>query len=72
MITEGLIISYIFSAILCVIAYKLKSLPCMFISSLGWTISALMTWQQVEELLPMGLLFMLAAAQFFLVNPEAN
>jgi hypothetical protein len=55
---------------LTVLAVKMRSLPVIFISSVGWTICGLQIWQQTEEVLPMLLVFMLAVAQFMLINKE--
>lgn len=60
------------SLALTILAVRMRSLPIMFISSLGWLISALQVYQQLDEMLPMGLLLMLAFGQFFLVNPETT
>lgn len=58
----------IISAVLTLLAYKMQSMPIIFISSLGWMISGLQVWQQTTEVLPMILLLMLAFGQFFLIN----
>lgn len=55
-----------------ILAYRMQSLPLIFISSLGWMVSSLQVWQQTEEVLPMILLMMLAFGQFFLVNRRAS
>lgn len=60
------------SLALTILAVRMRSLPIMFISSLGWLISALQVYQQLDEMLPMALMLMLAFGQFFLVNPETN
>lgn len=70
MITEGLIIAMLLCVGLTVLAVKMRSLPVIFISSVGWTICGLQIWQQTEEVLPMLLVFMLAVAQFMLINKE--
>jgi hypothetical protein len=56
------------SLALAILAYKMQSLPIIFISSIGWTASALQVYQQVEEVLPMILLLMLAFGQFFAIR----
>lgn len=66
--TDGLIVALIISAVLTLLAYKMQSMPIIFISSLGWMISGLQVWQQTTEVLPMILLLMLAFGQFFLIN----
>lgn len=55
---------------LAVVGYKMRSLPVMFISSLGWLISALQVYAQTEEVLPMALLLMLSVSQFFLIQSK--
>ena len=56
------------SLALAILAYKMHSLPVMFISSLGWTISGMQVFEQTEEVLPMILILMLAFGQFFIIN----
>lgn len=58
------------SLLLTGLAIKMKSLPILFISSLGWLISALQVYQQTEEVLPMALLMMVSFGQFFILNPK--
>ena len=70
MITEGLIIAMLLCVGLTVLAVKMHSLPVIFVSSVGWTICGLQIWQQTEVVLPMVLIFMLAVAQFMLINKE--
>lgn len=72
MITEGLIIAMLLCVGLALLAVKMHSLPIIFISSVGWTICGLQVWQQTEEVLPMLLIFMLAMAQFILLNKEGQ
>lgn len=69
--TEGLIIAMIISAALALLAVKMRSLPVIFISSIGWCVAALQVFQQTEEVLPMMLLLMLAFSQFFLIRRES-
>lgn len=66
--TEGLIIAMLIAAALLIIGYKMRSLPVIFISSLGWLISGMQVYKQTTEVLPMILLFMLAIAQFFILK----
>lgn len=68
MITEGLIIACIISAGLGLLAYKMHSLPIIFISSIGWVICGLQIFQQTDEILPTLLIMMLAVSQFMLIN----
>lgn len=71
MITDGLIIALICSAILSLAAWKKSSLPLAFVASLGWLISALQLYQQTAELLPMALMLMISFSNFILINREA-
>lgn len=71
MITTGLIISFIVCAALTLLAYKMSSLPIIFISSVGFVICGLQTFQQTEEILPMLMLFIAAVGQFLLIRKEA-
>lgn len=68
--TDGLMLALLVSLFLTILALKLRSLPVLFVSSLGWLISGLQVYEQTAEILPMGLLLMVAFAQFFLINPE--
>lgn len=71
MISEGLIIAYLVCIGLSLLGYWKKSLPVIFISSIGYLICGLQTFQQINEILPMLLLLMLAVAQFIFVKKEA-
>lgn len=66
--TEGLILAMLLCVALTILAYKLQSLPIIFISSVGWLIAGLQTYQQTEEIFPFMLTFMLAVGQFFLIR----
>lgn len=66
--SEGLILIMLVSLALSLMAYKLQSLPIMFISSIGWAIAALNTFNELEETVPMVLLLMLSFSQFFAVR----
>ena len=55
---------------LSILAFKMKSLPIMFISSLGWLIAALQVYDQTQETLPMALMMMFSFGQFFLIKRE--
>lgn len=70
MLTEGVLLAMGVSLLLLVLGMKMKALPLIFISSLGWLISGLQVYQQTEEVLPMILLMMLSFSQFFLVRSE--
>lgn len=69
--TDGLILAMLISLALTILGYKMRSLPIMFIASLGWLISALQVYQQTEELLPMGLMMMLSFSHFFIIKEGA-
>ena len=71
MITEALIISCIVCIGLSFLAYLMKSLPFIFISSIGWLICGLEIFQQTEDMLPMMLLFVFAFGQFMFIKKEA-
>lgn len=68
--TDGLMLALLVSLFLTILALKLRSLPVLFVSSLGWLISGLQVYEQTAEILPMGLLLMVAFAQFFLITPS--
>lgn len=68
--TEGLIIAMIIAGALTLLAVRMHSLPVIFISSIGWCVAALQTFEQTGEVLPMMLLLMLAFSQFFLIRRE--
>ena len=59
------------SVALAILAFKMQSLPIMFISSIGWTVSSLQIWEQTAEVLPMALMLMLAFGQFFVIRRNA-
>jgi hypothetical protein len=68
--TEGLMLAILIALALSILAFKMKSLPIMFISSLGWLIAALQVYEQTQETLPMALMMMLSFGQFFLIKRE--
>lgn len=67
-ISDGLILSLIFSGVLLCLGAKMRSRPVIFISSLGWMVCGLQTYQQTDEVLPMALLMMISFSQFFLLD----
>lgn len=71
MITEGLIIACLVCIALSIMAYLMKSLPIIFVSSIGWLICGLEIFQQTEDMLPMLLLFVLSFGQFMFIKKEA-
>lgn len=72
MISEGLIVALVVALGLLILGYRMKSLPIITISSIGWLISALQLYQQTAEVLPMILLIMLAISQFFILNKKGD
>jgi hypothetical protein len=68
--TEGLMLAILIALALSILAFKMKSLPIMFISSLGWLIAALQVYDQTQETLPMALMMMFSFGQFFLIKRE--
>ena len=68
--TEGLMLAILIALALSFLAFKMRSLPIMFISSLGWLIAALQVYEQTQETLPMALMMMLSFGQFFLIKRE--
>lgn len=71
MITEGLAIACIVCIGLSILAYLMKSLPIIFVSSIGWLICGLEIFQQTEDMLPMFLLFVFSFGQFMFIHKEA-
>ena len=71
MITEGLIISFLVCVGLSILGFWKKSLPVIFISSLGYVICGLLLFQQIQEILPLLLLLMFAVSQFLFLKKEA-
>ena len=71
MITESLIIACIVCIGLSILAYLMKSLPIIFISSIGWLICGLKIFQETDDMLPMLLLFVFAFGQFMFIKKEA-
>ena len=70
MITEGLIIAIAVCVGITIMGYLNKSLPFMFISSLGYIICGLQIFQQTDEILPMVLLLFFAMGQFLIIRKE--
>lgn len=70
MLTDGLILALIASAGLSFLGVWKQNKAVIFISSLGWMISALQIYDQTAEPLPMALVLMLSIAQFFLVRGD--
>lgn len=69
---EAILFTLAFCAVITGIAYKIQSLPAMFISSLGMVVAALKMWQIFEDMLPMLMLFFIAFAQPMLIKSYAR
>ncbi len=68
--TEGLMLAMLIALALSLLAYKMKSLPIMFVAGLGWLVAALQVYEQTQETLPMVLMMMFSFGQFFLIKKE--
>lgn len=68
--TEGLMLAMLIALALSLLAYKMKSLPIMFVAGLGWLVAALQVYEQTQETLPMVLMMMFSFGQFFLIKRE--
>ena len=51
---------------------KLQHLGVAFIASLGWLVCSLQVYEQTAEVLPMGLMLMMAFTNFFLVRSKSR
>lgn len=69
---ETIIFSLVFSAVITGIAYKIQSLPVVFISSVGMVVAALKLWQDTTEMLPTLMLFFIAFVQPMLIRSYAK
>ena len=70
--TEGLMLAMLIALALLLVGYKMRSLPVIFISSLGWLISGLQVYEQTAEIFPTILLIMLAISQFFIIPRNSS
>jgi len=68
--TEGLMLAMLIALALSILAYKMKSLPIMFVAGLGWLVASLQVYEQTQETLPMVLMMMFSFGQFFLIKRE--
>lgn len=68
--TEGLMLAMLIALALSLLAYKMKSLPIMFVAGLGWLVASLQVYEQTQETLPMVLMMMFSFGQFFLIKRE--
>ena len=69
--SEALALSILLSLLIMAMGWKLRSLPMVFVSSLGWMASSLMVYQEMNNVLPMALLFFIAVSQLFVVKKGA-
>lgn len=56
---------------LAIIAYKIRSWPVVFVSSIGWTIIALRFYEVSGDLLSLALMISVAIVQIFII-PEGK
>ena len=70
--TEGLIIALLASIMLLLLGLKMRRIQIIFISSLGWMISALQVYDQTHEMLPVALLLMISISQFFILSKRSD
>lgn len=70
MVSDALVISYIACAIITALSFKFKSQPMMLVSSIGLMVSAAMTYQELEEVLPTLLMIFLAFSQFLILRGD--
>ena len=68
--TEGLMLAMLIALALSLLAYKMKSLPIMFVAGLGWLVAAMQVYEQTQVVLPMALMLMFSFGQFFLIKRE--
>ena len=68
--TEGLMLAMLIALALSLLAYKMKSLPIMFVAGLGWLVAAMQVYEQTQEVLPMALMLMFSFGQVFLIKRE--
>lgn len=66
--TDALILAIILAAILTLMGYKMQSRPVNIIAGFGWVIAALLIYQELGELLDLGLMVMIGITQVFLVD----
>lgn len=64
---DATILSMLVCIGLALVAYRTRMLPVMVVSSLGWIIIGLQIYENLESLLALALIFMLAISQIFMV-----
>lgn len=70
MVSDALLISYIACAITTLLAMKFRSQPIMLVSSVGLLVSSVMTYQELENILPTALMIFLSFAQFLVLRGD--
>ena len=68
MISDGLILSLIACAVLLIISYRYRSIAASFVASVGILISSLLSFQETDSILAMGLLMMISFSSFILIG----
>lgn len=66
--SDALILAIILSCILTLMGYKMQSRPVNIVAGFGWVIAALLIYQELGELLDLGLMIMVGIVQVFLVD----
>lgn len=70
MVSDVLLISYIACAITTLLAMKFRSQPIMLVSSVGLLVSSVMTYQELENILPTALMIFLSFSQFLVLRGD--
>ena len=70
MVSDALLISYIACAITTLLAIKYRSQPIMLVSSVGLLVSSVMTYQELENILPTALMIFLSFSQFLVLRGD--
>ena len=70
MVSDALLLSYIACAITTLLALKFRSQPMMLVSSVGLLVSSVMTYQEVDNILPTALMIFSAFAQFIIMRGD--
>lgn len=70
MVSDALLISYIACAITTLLALKFRSQPIMLVSSVGLLVSSVMTYQELENILPTALMIFLSFSQFLVLRGD--
>lgn len=68
MISDGLILSLIACAVLLLISYRYRSIAASFVASVGILICSLISFQETDSVLAMGLLMMVSFSSFILIG----